>query len=68
VRLRGPNTCGHCFKTQVEDLENPWYECEACFRNCHASCANNALGRWHSAQDAYFCPDCIEAKAAKRIA
>jgi hypothetical protein len=67
VRPRGRNTCGHCFETQVEDFENPWYQCEECSRYCHASCANKALGRIHSAEDAYFCPECVEAIAAKRI-
>ena len=67
VRPRDRNTCGHCFETQVEDLKNRWYECETCSRYCHASCANKALGKLHSAEDAYFCPECVEAKAAKLI-
>lgn len=68
VRPRGRNTCGHCFETQVEDSAKLWFECDACSRYCHASCADEALGRPHRAEDAYFCPDCIKAKAAKRIA
>ena len=66
ANLRGPNTCGHCFETQAEDTVKPWYECEACLRNCHAECADLALGRKHLPEDAYFCPECIEEKAAKR--